>query len=166
MRKLPLIEIGYTVFLGDGADAFGAVRKVGAHKPELVINVEGSGDFHLPLDSVEKVAGKRVVVSWARLEDNLKEAISHSLDQEDFPPAGGPEDEVELLPPHYPSQGGPEIILPFEADDDSLAPSYEGPRHKSPPGEFPGRDVGARYGAPPSVTVIRPASENLARGRH
>jgi hypothetical protein len=94
-RKLPLIEVGFQVFLRDGGPSFGAVRRVvfGA-APQLEINVEGGGDFRIPLDAVAKVAAQRVVLRWSALPTSMQEAIRHAADAEDFPP---PDGEVELV---------------------------------------------------------------------
>jgi hypothetical protein len=95
---LPYIEPGYAVFLTGGTGSFGAVRQVApAGRPELVVNVEGGGDFRVPLDAVEEVVTKKVLVRWDRLSDELQRAIEHALDEEDFPPVG--EGEVEVVPP-------------------------------------------------------------------
>jgi hypothetical protein len=130
MDKLPYIEIGYPVFLGDGADAFGAVRDIVPNgRPVLVVNVEGAGDIEVPLDAVVKVAAKKVIVDYERLDEVMHRAIEHVLDREDFPPRD--EGEVELEPASYDDE-----------DEDERA-YFEGPRVDSPPDELPGRDEGA-----------------------
>jgi hypothetical protein len=142
MGKLPLIEVGWAVFLGDGADAFGAVREVApGGQPVLTVNIEGAGDVHVPLSAVEKVVQKRVVVSFDGLGPAVQAAIKHTLDREDFPPRD--EGEVDLVGASEESE---------DADDRLL---YDGPRVASPADELPGRDVGSRFGAPPSVTSPR-----------
>jgi hypothetical protein len=129
MSKLPYIEIGYDVFLGDGADAFGAVRDIVPDgRPVLVVNVENAGDVQIPLDAVTKVASKKVLVDWARLDPSVQEAIRHTLDKEDFPP---PSQEVDLEPASY------------DDEDEDVRRVYEGPRVDSPADELPGRDAGA-----------------------
>ncbi|MBI4509258.1 MAG: hypothetical protein HY698_06455 [Deltaproteobacteria bacterium] len=142
-RRLPFIEVGYPVFLLDGADAFGAVREVlFRNLPVILVNVEGAGDFAIPLEAIDKVVNKKVVVRWEMLGEALQEAIRHVQDVEDFPPPD--EGEVDLVPPPL-----------SEDEDDSLAPTYDAGLHHSPPSELPGRDVGSRFGAPPSVTSPR-----------
>jgi hypothetical protein len=144
MAKLPLIEIGFETFLADGAAAFGAVRAVApGGRPELMVNVEGAGDVRIPLSAVEKVVLDKVVVRWDALEEDVQQAIKHTLDQEDFPPAD--EGEVELEPAADEDEDR-------DADDRLL---YDGPLVDSPPDELPGRDAGARYGTPPSVSAKR-----------
>jgi hypothetical protein len=139
--KLPFVEVGFPVFLVDGGDAFGAVRIVGVGgRPDLRVHVEGSGEHVIPYEAIEKVASKKVIVSWGRLGAEVQRAIAHALDLEDFPPSG--EDEVELVPPP-PVDDDPQ--------DDSWAPSFEGHHPLSPKDELPGRDVGSHYGVPPSI---------------
>ena len=49
------IEVGYQAFVSDGGEEFGAVRQVSPNGwPELVIYVENSGDFVVPLDAFFK----------------------------------------------------------------------------------------------------------------
>ena len=141
---LPYIEPGWQVFLADGADAFGAVRKLGhGDGAHLLVHVEGTGDFVLSVDDIEAVHDQKVIIHWDGLPEVMKEAIRHATDREDFPPEDPDgENEVELVPPP-PTDDDPA--------DDSWAPRWEGPRVESPPWELPGRDVGSRYGAPPSV---------------
>jgi hypothetical protein len=132
MAKLPYIEIGYPVFLGDGASAFGAVRDIVPDgRPILIVSIEGAGDVEVPIDAVVKVASKRVVVDWERLDEAVHAAIEHRLDVEDFPPRG--EEEVELEPATYDDE---------DRDDRRV---YDGPSVESPADELPGRDAGSRY---------------------
>jgi hypothetical protein len=141
-RKLPEIRPGDALFLSDGASAFGAVRDLRAgDPPALLVNVEGAGDFRVPLDAVDRVVGRKVILRWHELDGEIQEAIKHATDREDFPPPG---EEVELVPPPT-----------GEEEDDSFAPDWIGPHQESPLDELPGRDVGSRYGAPPSTTVPR-----------
>jgi hypothetical protein len=142
MGKLPLIEVGDQLFLSDGAAAIGAVRTVApGGRPELLVNVEGFGDAVVPLDVVEKVVAGKVVLRYDRLAPELQRAAKHIADREDFPPRD--EGEVELVPASE------------EDEDEDARNVYDGPRVTSPPDELPGRDEGARYGAPPSVHAIR-----------
>ena len=126
------LGIGYPVFLADGADAFGAVRDIAPDgKPVLLVNIEGAGDVRIPLDAIVKVVSGRVVVSWDRLDEQVQEAIRHTLDQEDFPPED--EGEVELEP------------ASTDPEDEDVRRYYAGPGVESPPGEMPGRDVGSKF---------------------
>src|ERR1051325_5649974 len=97
MSKLPLIEVGYEVFLGDGADKFGAVRAVApGGRAELMVNVENAGDVRIPLAGVEEGVAKGGVGRWDGLAPEVQKALAHTLDAEDFPPED--EGEVELVP--------------------------------------------------------------------
>jgi hypothetical protein len=82
-HALPPIEIGFQLFTAEGGDAFGAVRTVlPAGRPELVIYVEGAGDFTIDLDAVTAVHDKKVLVNPLKLEPKLRSAIKHAHDRE------------------------------------------------------------------------------------
>jgi hypothetical protein len=84
MKKLPLIEIGYQVFVRDGGEEVGAVREVApGGRPEIVINIEGAGDFIVALDAVRAVHSQKVILEVERLSPTLKHAIGHAHDRED-----------------------------------------------------------------------------------
>jgi hypothetical protein len=86
-RKLPMIEVGYQVYLADGADPFGAVRQVLPHgRAELVVNVENGGDFSVPLDAVQAVHAGKVILLPDKLDFMLRRAIYQAHAREDFPP--------------------------------------------------------------------------------
>ncbi len=75
------IQEGFDVFVHDGDKAFGAVRKVFAQ--ELVVYVEGAGDFVIPLSAVKEVEDEKVVLDCAKLELKLRQAIGHAHEGED-----------------------------------------------------------------------------------
>jgi hypothetical protein len=79
MRKT--IEVGYQTFVSDGGEEFGAVRAVSP--TELVVYVENAGEFRVPLDAVEAVHSQKVVLSCAKLDRKLREAINHAHDAEE-----------------------------------------------------------------------------------
>ncbi len=82
-RKLPLIEVGYHVFMRDGGEEVGAVREVApGGRPEIVINVEGHGDFIVSLEAVKAVHSQKVILEATRLAPTLKHAIGHAHDRE------------------------------------------------------------------------------------
>ena len=81
MSELPLIEVGYDVFVHDGEVKIGAVRE--AHKHTIVVYVENSGDFSVAKDSVAEVVEGKVVLRFDSLENGLKHAITHAHDAED-----------------------------------------------------------------------------------
>jgi hypothetical protein len=75
------IEVGYQTFVSDGGEEFGAVRAVSP--TELVVYVENAGEFRVPLDAVEAVHSQKVVLSCAKLDRKLREAINHAHDAEE-----------------------------------------------------------------------------------
>ncbi len=93
IRNLQRIEVGFDVFLADGAASFGAVRNV--RDDRLIVNVENAGDLAIPLEAVVKVAADKVILDWNQLPPRVQEAIRHTTDVEDFPPRD--EGEVELV---------------------------------------------------------------------
>jgi hypothetical protein len=78
------IEIGYQVFIVDGGEAFGAVREVAPQgREELVIYVENTGDFVVPITAVEAVHSQKVILNYyKKLEPRLQQAIRHAHDAE------------------------------------------------------------------------------------
>lgn len=83
MKKLPLIEVGYQVFGKDGGEEFGAVRQVvPGGRPELVVYVENTGDFVVPLRAVIAVHSQKVIVDVDQLEERVRVAISRAHDAE------------------------------------------------------------------------------------
>ena len=81
--KLPLIEIGFQVYAADGQDPFGAVRQVApGGQPTIMVNVEGAGDFVLPLTAVASVHAGKVVVKVDELAAEVRHAIGHAHDLE------------------------------------------------------------------------------------
>ncbi len=82
-HPLPRIEIGYQLFAAEGGESFGAVRAVlPAGRPELVIYVEGAGDFTIALDAVTAVHDHKVLVNPLKLDAKLRSAIKHAHDRE------------------------------------------------------------------------------------
>ena len=82
-HALPLIKVGFQLFAAEGGEGFGAVRDVvPAGRPELVINIEGSGDFTISLDAVTAVHDSKVLVDLAKLEPHIRHAIKRAHDRE------------------------------------------------------------------------------------
>jgi len=75
------IQVGYQAFVSDGGEEFGAVREVSP--TELVIYVENAGDFRVPRGAVEAVHSQKVVLSCAKLDRRLREAINHAHEAEE-----------------------------------------------------------------------------------
>jgi hypothetical protein len=85
-RKLPMIEVGYHVFVEGGDEEVGAVREVApGGRPELVVDIENAGDFVIPLDAVTAVVEEKVIVDPKKLSERLQNAIQHAHDAEDYP---------------------------------------------------------------------------------
>jgi hypothetical protein len=87
------IEEDFEVFVHDGEVAFGAVREV--RSGEIVIYVENSGDFTVPLSAVRDVHDEKVILDYAKLGHDLKGAIGHAHQREDPNVADEP-DEPEV----------------------------------------------------------------------
>ncbi len=78
------IQEGFEVFASETGKPFGAVRHVSPHgRPELVVYVENSGEYTVPLDAVAAVHGQKVVLNVAKLDKRLRAAIGHAHDAED-----------------------------------------------------------------------------------
>ena len=77
------IKVGFQAFVSDGGDEFGAVREI--FPESVVVYVENSGDFVIPLDSVESVHAQKVVFTCDKLAPPLRQAIGHAHDAEDPP---------------------------------------------------------------------------------
>jgi hypothetical protein len=82
-HKLPLIEIGYQVFLRDGGEEIGAVRQVVPNdQPEIVVYIENTGDFVIPLEAVIAVHSQKVIIDVDKLEPGVQAAIKKAHDNE------------------------------------------------------------------------------------
>ncbi len=82
-HKLPLIEVGYQVFTRDGGEEVGAVRQVVPNdRPEIVVYIENTGDFVIPLDAITAVHSQKVVVDLAKLDPRIQVAINRAHDAE------------------------------------------------------------------------------------
>ena len=75
------ISEGFDVFVHDGDKAFGAVRHVS--RSEIVVYVEGAGDFSVPLSAVRAVHDEKVVLDCGKLGAALRRAIGHAHEAED-----------------------------------------------------------------------------------
>ena len=84
-RKLPLIEVGYQVFEHDGGEEFGAVRDIDlVDPPAIVVYIENSGDFSVPLSAITAVHSGKVLVDVSKLSPDAQNAIRHAHDHEQF----------------------------------------------------------------------------------
>ena len=80
MSREPIRE-GFDVFVHDGEKAVGAVRRVSPR--EITVYVENTGDFIVPLSSVQDVSSGKVTLNCAKLDAPLKRAIGHAHAGED-----------------------------------------------------------------------------------
>lgn len=84
MSKLPRVDVGFQVFLSDGGEEVGAVRGVAPNgRPELVVYIENTGDFVVPLAAVASVHSSKVILEWGALEPALRRAIGHAHEADD-----------------------------------------------------------------------------------
>ena len=78
------IKIDDVVFLSDGGDPIGAVRRIMAGgRGELVIYIENAGDFTVPFAAVKDVHFGKVILDPEKLDAKLRQAIGHLHDSED-----------------------------------------------------------------------------------
>ena len=83
MTKLPLIKEGFQAFSTEGGDEFGAVRAVApGGQPEIVVYVENSGDFTIPLTAVHAVHDGKVIVDLTKVDSTVRAAISRAHNRE------------------------------------------------------------------------------------
>ncbi|MEZ4358979.1 MAG: hypothetical protein R3B48_02285 [Kofleriaceae bacterium] len=75
------VEIGDQVFLQEDGEAFGAVRDVHSH--DLVVYVEGSGDFLVPAVAVTAVHDGKIVVDPTQLAAPMVAAIELAHQREE-----------------------------------------------------------------------------------
>ncbi|MGY3039413.1 hypothetical protein ACVWWQ_001000 [Rhodanobacter sp. TND4EL1] len=87
------IAEGFMVFTADGAEGIGSVRELRHGLPELVVYVENSGDFVVPLSAVKAVHSGKVVLDFDQLDLRLRNAIRHARDSEDRHFAAPPSDD-------------------------------------------------------------------------
>lgn len=80
------IREGFDVFLHDGDDSVGAVRKVFAN--EIVVYVENSGDFEVPFSAVKDAEAEKVILDSGMLPAKMLEAIRSRHNAEDPKLAG------------------------------------------------------------------------------
>ncbi len=68
------VNVGDQVYAAEGADPFGAVRRV--HPHELIVFVEGTGDLAVPAAAVAAVHDGKVVLDPGALAPELRRAIA------------------------------------------------------------------------------------------
>jgi hypothetical protein len=75
------VTVGDQVFLHEDGEAFGAVRHI--HSKDLVVYIEGSGDFTLPALAVTAVHDGKIIVDEKALPEPLRQAIAVAHRAED-----------------------------------------------------------------------------------
>ncbi|HKU36949.1 MAG TPA: hypothetical protein VJR89_02345 [Polyangiales bacterium] len=84
-HRFPRIEIGDQLFSHDGGEEFGAVRDVQPDgRPELIVYIENSGEYSVPLSAVTAVHSGKVVLDLNQLPESVKTAVSHAHEREDY----------------------------------------------------------------------------------
>ncbi len=92
MTKRVAIEVGWDVFVEDGATNFGTVRDI--HSSYLVVFIEGHGDAVIDAKAVRDVHHQKVIVELEALAEEVQEAIGHAHDKETYEP----EDDIPQPP--------------------------------------------------------------------
>ena len=82
-EKLSAIEIGYQAYLEEGADPFGAVRRVEPGRDEVTVYIENGGDFRVDASAVKSVHDGKVLFDRQHLDSSLLDAIEHAHDREE-----------------------------------------------------------------------------------
>jgi hypothetical protein len=80
------IREGFDVFLHDGDGSVGAVRQV--RKGELIVYVENSGDFEVPMSAVRDAEAEKVILDSGALPPKMLDAIRARHNAEDPKLAG------------------------------------------------------------------------------
>ena len=82
MAVAETIEEGALVFVADGEDGIGSVRKVLADKSALVVYIENGGDFVIPGTAVRSVHSGKVILDLDQLPRPVLEAIGNARKSE------------------------------------------------------------------------------------
>jgi hypothetical protein len=83
MDNISAVEIGSQVYLEEGADPCGGVRRVGpGGRPEVVVYIENGGEFAVPAGAIRSAHDGKVILDGAQLDQPLLDAIAHAHDRE------------------------------------------------------------------------------------
>ncbi|HEY7168976.1 MAG TPA: hypothetical protein VIB79_30750 [Candidatus Binatia bacterium] len=83
MENLDRVEIAAQVYLEEGTDPFGGVRKMSNQgRPEITIYIENAGEFVVPADAIRSAHDGKVILDRNHLDERLLEAIAHAHDRE------------------------------------------------------------------------------------
>ena len=75
------LQVGFRVFLADGADSVGVVRGLSGNN--IVVFVENAGDLSVARDAVSAVHSGKVILDRSRLDYTFLKAVDHPHDRED-----------------------------------------------------------------------------------
>jgi hypothetical protein len=76
------IEVGYQVFISDGGEEIGAVRRVASAGDRIVVYIENAGDCEIPSEAIASVHSQKVILRWDKLPPDIQDAIRHAHDAE------------------------------------------------------------------------------------
>jgi hypothetical protein len=76
------IQVGYQVFIADGGEEVGAVRRVSHDRRRIVVYIENTGDCEIPSEAIVAVHSQKVILKWDQLSPDIKNAIRHAHDAE------------------------------------------------------------------------------------
>jgi len=83
MDNVNAIEIGFQVYLEEGADPCGGVRRVSpGGRPEVVVYIENGGEFTVPVSSIRSAHDGKVILDRTQLDQPLLDTIAHAHDRE------------------------------------------------------------------------------------
>ena len=83
MENLERVEIAAQVYLEEGTDPFGGVRKVSdKERSEITIYIENAGEFVVPASAIRSAHDGKVILDRSKLDDRLLDAIAHAHDRE------------------------------------------------------------------------------------
>ncbi len=78
------VNVGFQVFIEEGAGDCGAVRAVAPEgRAEIVVYIENAGDFTVAADAIRRVHDGKVILDPARIGKDLLAAIAHAHDREE-----------------------------------------------------------------------------------
>lgn len=72
------IEVGALVFVADGEDGIGSVRRLLPEENALLVYIENAGDFIIPARGVRAVHSGKVMLDLGQLPRQVLEAIGHA----------------------------------------------------------------------------------------
>jgi hypothetical protein len=75
------LQLGYRVFLADGADSVGVIR--GVSTDTIMVFVENSGDLPVSRNAISSVHSGKVILDRGRLDHAFLKAVDHAHDRED-----------------------------------------------------------------------------------